>query len=129
MDRSATILIVGTEVHLHILAVYTAAIIAYGLARIAHSRHGLMAMLAETSPRRQVLCRPVLATEARTSPLTPPARGTHRRTMLSDASLTCSESDAVGVLSMTAFAFTNVVCQGKAIEASLRVPASPLRGL
>ena len=114
---------------LYILAVCAAAIITYGLARHGRSRQGSMAVLAEASPRRRVSCRPVLATKARTSPLTPPARGTHSRTMLSDASIACAESDAVSALRMPTLAFADVICESEAIEASLRFPASPLRGL
>ena len=115
--------------HLHIFAVCAAAIITYGLARIGHSRRCLMAMIAEASPRRLVSCLPVLATEARTSPLTLPAGRTHWRTMLSDASIACSESNAVSALHMPTLAFAHVICESEAIEASLRFPASTLRGL
>ena len=115
--------------HLHILAVGTVAIITCGLANDGHSRRSLMAMLAEASPRRRVSCLPVLATETRTSPLAPPARGTHQGTMLSDASVACSESDAVGALRMPTLAFAHVICESEAIEASLRFPASTLCGL
>jgi len=129
VDRSVTLGVVGAEVRLHILAVCAAAIITYGLARHGRSRQGSMAVLAEASPRRRVSCRPVLATKARTSPLTPPARGTHRRTMLSHASIACAESDAVSALCMPTLAFADVICKSKAIEAGFRFPASTLQSL